>query len=70
MERLCSLTLDKMAIKPRFEYDISSGRLLGSVNLPSHTGRATRGLVFMLSGITVRWKQTIAYFMTGTCTSL
>ena len=39
--------------------------LIGYVTLPHHTGIADHALVFMLSGITSRWKQTVAYYFTG-----
>lgn len=64
-ERECCLTLDEMSITASVEYDNSSGRVLGDVTLPDHKGIATHGLVFMLSGITTRWKQVIAYHYTG-----
>ena len=54
-----------MAITPSVEFDQSSGRLLGDVTLPSHSGSAIRGLVFMLGGITTRWKQIVGYHCTG-----
>ena len=56
-ERYCSLTLDETSIKSRQEYDQSTGRILGSVNLPGHAGIATKALVVMICGITSRWKQ-------------
>lgn len=54
-----------MEIQPGIQYDRSSDGLLGFVDLPGHSGRAAKALVFMLAGLTVRWKQTVAYFMTG-----
>ena len=64
-ERMCSVTLDEMAIERRIEYDSSSGKICGKVDLPEHSGEATHALVFMCSGITTRWKQTVAYYFTG-----
>ena len=64
-DRSCSLTLDEMSIEATMEYDASSRTVLGGVTLPNHTGIATHGLVFMLSGICTRWKQTVAYYYTG-----
>ncbi|PIK41368.1 hypothetical protein BSL78_21778 [Apostichopus japonicus] len=49
-ERICSLTLDEMALSTSIEYDVSSGRLLGDVTLPDHSGTATHALVFMIGG--------------------
>lgn len=64
-DRYCSLTLDEMSIASKIEYDSSSGSILGNVTLPNHSGPATHGLVFMLSGVCLRWKQTVAYYYTG-----
>ena len=68
-EKMCSLILDKMSIKSRVEFDRSNGRFCGNVSLPSHTGIATHALVFMLGGVTTRWKQTVAYYFTGNSTN-
>jgi hypothetical protein len=63
-ERLCVLTLDEMSLKPKIELD-SSGKIFGNVTLPGHTGLANHGLVFMVGGLTSRWKQTVAFHLTG-----
>ena len=65
------LTLDGMALTPyHVEFDQSSGRLLRDVTLPGHTGSATHGLIFMLGGITTRWKQIVGYHYTGISVNL
>ena len=64
-EKECCLTLDEMAIQPGVQFDRSSSRLCGEVTLPDHSGNATHALVFMLSGVSTRWKQTVAYHFTG-----
>lgn len=64
-ERECCLTLDEMCIQPGLQYDQSSSCLRGDVTLPGHSGVATHALVFMLGGITTRWKQVVAYYFTG-----
>ena len=64
-ENLCCLTLEEMSITAGYEYDPSTSQIAGTVNLPGHSGQATHGLVFMLSGLTSRWKQVAAYFLTG-----
>lgn len=64
-DRYCSLTLDEMSIDSKIEYDSSSGGVMGMVTLPGHSGPATHGLVFMLSGLCLRWKQTVAFYYTG-----
>jgi hypothetical protein len=67
-ERECCLTLDEMSITAGVEFDIRSGRFIGDVSLPGHSGAATHGLVFMLGGIATRWKQTVAYYFTSNAT--
>lgn len=64
-ERHCALTIDEMSISQSVEYDTRSGRLLGSATLPGHSGKATHAMVFMLAGISTRWKQVVAYYFTG-----
>lgn len=64
-DRLCGLTMDEMALKPSFDYDLKSDSFIGNVTLPNHSGRATKALVFQICGITARWKQTVAYFYTS-----
>ena len=67
-ERECCLTLDEMSIAAGVEFDTRSGHFIGDVTLPDHTGVATHSLVFMLGGITTRWKQTVAYYYTANST--
>ena len=64
-ERDCALTLDEMSISMSVDYDIQTGQLLGDVTLPGHSGKASHAMVFMLAGISTRWKQTVAYYFTG-----
>ena len=63
-EKFCGIVLDEMSIKEGFDYDASTDQFLGEVNLPSHFGMPTKGLVFMLVGITTRWKQPVAHYLT------
>ena len=49
-ERKCCLTLDELKISEAFEYERSSGSILGYSTLPGHVEQATHGLVFMLAG--------------------
>lgn len=66
-ERDCVITVDEMAITPAKVYDPALKVYLGSVNLASHSAEevANHALVIMLGGITRRWKQTVAYYFTG-----
>ena len=67
-ERECCLTLDEMSITASVEFDNRTGNFIGDVTLPGHSGVATHCLVFMLGGITTRWKQTVAYYFTSNST--
>ena len=64
-EKDCALTLDEMSITPFIEYDTRSGRLMRDITLSGHHGKATHAMVFMLAGISTRWKQTVAYYFTS-----
>ncbi|KAH8033772.1 hypothetical protein HPB51_016227 [Rhipicephalus microplus] len=70
-ERHATLMLDETQLAPGLVYNPSSGTVLGAPTIPLADGTlppeclATHGLVFMLSGITTRWKQTVAYHLTG-----
>lgn len=61
--------LDKMAIVPKIEYDGSTGSVRGYTTLPvpGTPGKvlATKVLVFMLGGLTSRWKQVVGFHYTG-----
>ena len=67
-ERECCLTLDEMSVKQSVDFDNRTGQFIGNVTLPNHTGQATHCLVFMIGGITTRWKQTVAYYFTSNST--
>ena len=67
-ERECVLTLDEISIKAAVEFDNRSCNFIGDVTLPKHSGAATHAVVFMLGGISTRWKQTVAYFFSGNST--
>jgi hypothetical protein len=60
---MCSLTLDEMAITTKIEY--SGRKLSGYVTISGQSGIASHALVFMLSGISTRWKQTVGFYFTG-----
>ncbi|CAM4689414.1 unnamed protein product [Leuciscus chuanchicus] len=64
MERECLLSLDEMSITPGVELHVGTGKLFGNIMLPDHEGQATHALVFMLAGVTTRWKQVVAYCTT------
>lgn len=64
-EKYCMIALDEMAITASNILDPSSNEYIGDVTLPQHSSSATHALVFMLGGVTSRWKQTVAYHFTG-----
>lgn len=64
-EKDCVLIMDEMAIILSNMFDVSLNKNLGNITLPGYHGIATNVLVFMLGGISTRWKQTVAYYFTG-----
>lgn len=70
-ERLCSILLDGMSIKKACELDLSSGRLIGFVDLGNgqephdadNIPLATEALVFMVVGLAAPWKMPFGYFL-------
>lgn len=68
-ERCCLLMIDKMAIQQKLEYDPSTSSVRGYATLPvpgkEEKAIATHGLVFMLCGISTRWKLVVAYHYRG-----
>jgi len=63
------LTLDEISISPSTEFDRHTNTILGNVTVPNHEGVANHCLVFMLSGIAIRWKQVVAYYCTTNSTN-
>lgn len=70
-DRDCLLVLDEVSIVPKLCYDSSTGSFLGKVTLPEHNNEelATHVLVFMLTGISRRWKQVVDFYYTGKSTN-
>ena len=62
------ILFDEMAVKPNYQYDCRLDSMSGMVNLPNHSGIATHGLVFLLVGVSSRFKQIIAYYFSGNST--
>ncbi|KAH8022388.1 hypothetical protein HPB51_023810 [Rhipicephalus microplus] len=65
------LILDEIQLSSGLAFDQTTGTVIGTPTLPladgslPHAAVATHGLVFMLGGVTQRWKQTVAYHLTG-----
>lgn len=70
-ERHAVLMLDEIQLSSGLAFDQTTGTIFGRPTLPladgslPHAAVATHGLVFMLGGVTQRWKQTVAYHLTG-----
>lgn len=69
-ERHAVLMLDEIQLTKGMDFDPSTGRIMGTPTVPPTKGStrdnalATHGLVFMLGGLSTRWKQTVAYELT------
>ncbi|KAL1485431.1 hypothetical protein MTO96_031986, partial [Rhipicephalus appendiculatus] len=68
-ERHACLLMDEMQLNPGLDYDASTGSIIGHPTIrPSNPEAkeelATHALVFMLAGLTTRWKQAVAYHFT------
>ncbi|VVC30477.1 Transposase protein [Cinara cedri] len=61
----CILVLDEMFLVECVSYDVSLKSFIGNVTLPNHNGVANHALVFMLTGILSRQKQSVAYYFTS-----
>lgn len=70
-DRDCLIVLDEISITSGIQYDASVADYIGYVTLPDHNSKelATHGLVFLLAGISHRWKQTVAFYFTGNSTN-
>lgn len=75
-ERHAVLLLDEMQITSSLVYDNSCCDALCAPTLPLSDASlpddclATHDLVFMLGGLSTRWKQTIGYHLTGSSIQL
>lgn len=57
--------MDEMAITLSNVFDVSLNKNLGNITLPNHEGTAINALVFMLGGISTRWKKQLAIILLG-----
>ena len=64
-DRLAQLCFDEMTIEEGDTLDKQTGKSIGHVTLPGHSGKATKVLVFLLAGLKSRWKQIVAYYFTS-----
>lgn len=67
-ENICTLILDEMAIKKHLSYNKKADIIEGFQDhgLQGRTHEvANKALVFMLSGLRRKWKQPVAYYLSG-----
>ena len=73
-EKECSLMLDEMQVRKSLEYDKGLCSFIGCVTDVVSSVKATQSseinlashvLVFMVRGVTTKWKQVVAYYLTG-----
>ena len=68
-ERESVLMIDEMGLIPAVSFDQSCGTVVGRPTISNARGQfdevATHALVFMLGGLSSRWKQTVAYHFTS-----
>lgn len=71
-QNLCILSFDEMAIRKHLYYDTKQDEIQGFQDHGNH-GRsnviATKAFVFMLAGLTKKWKQPIAFYFSHTMTT-
>lgn len=64
-ENHCALSLDEMSIDGKWEFDESTKQYFGTVTFPEATqNHPSDALVFMIGGLTTRWKQVVGYHFT------
>ncbi|KAK3920930.1 DNA transposase [Frankliniella fusca] len=63
--RDCILVADEMAIAEGVRYCQSLKKFVGDSTFPTHSGRATKALLFVLAGVCKRWKVTVAVYFTN-----
>lgn len=70
-EKHAVLILDEMQLTPGIAYEQGTDTEIGKPTIPLSNGTLpdnvmdTHSLVFMLAGVTTRWKQTVAYHLTS-----
>ena len=70
-EKDCVLLLEEMAIIPSYDFDTRTESVIGHCTISGSNEKdmqdqmATHAMVFMVCGLTARWKQVVAYFFTG-----
>ena len=64
-ERQIGLVFDEMAIAPGYCYNRRTDSFTGKVTLPGHDGIATKGLAFLVVGLSTRFKQVVGYHFSG-----
>ncbi|KAK3907448.1 Transposable element P transposase [Frankliniella fusca] len=65
LEKDCQVVLDEMALDGSPKYDHALKKWVGNCTLSTHSGVATKALLVILAGISVRWKIAVAVEFTG-----
>ncbi|XP_011858998.1 PREDICTED: uncharacterized protein LOC105556508, partial [Vollenhovia emeryi] len=61
----CVIAFDEMSIEPRVMFDPSIKEFIGRATLSSHSGIANKALLFVLRGVTFKWKQSVCFHLTS-----
>lgn len=61
----CLVVVDEVEIQQGMEYDNNLGKWVGESTLPGHEGNAKKALVFILAGVSTRWKTSVAVYFTN-----
>lgn len=71
-ERHCALLVDEMQLTPGLDFDPTVKKPIGMVTAPLANDRsqsdityANHGLAVLLTGLASRWKQVVAYHLSG-----
>ena len=68
-ERCCVIVFDEMSLKVDLSYDRARDTVDDLVELPQKRAvPCNEALVFMVRGLTVRWKQTLGFFFAQNAT--
>ena len=68
-DRHCVITFDEMSLKTELCYDRASDSVTGLVELPEKRLKpCNQALVFMVKGVSIKWKQTVGFFYASNAT--
>ncbi|GFO18984.1 THAP domain-containing protein 9 [Plakobranchus ocellatus] len=70
-EKVCAILLDEMALKASLQFNALDDQDEGFEDFgqigrsPKHPKHATHALVFMLRGLSTKWKQPVSYYLSN-----